>query len=71
MTENADDPPRPPDSLALQRAESALRDAHAAAETSPDEQAPLLAEAQARLADLLAERVDSPAQAPSATPDQS
>lgn len=71
MTET-DDAARPPDSPALQRAESAIRDAQAAAEAGPAEQAPLLAEAQARLADLLAERADSqpPPPTPSPTPDQ-
>lgn len=55
MTHPSDGPARPPDSPALQRAESALDEAATAVGRSPAEQAPLLAAAQARLAELLVE----------------
>jgi hypothetical protein len=62
MTEPVDGPPRPADSPALRRAEAALSAAAAAATSTPTEQAPLLADAQVRLAELLAEAptADSP-----------
>lgn len=55
MIEPLDGPPRPADTPALQRAEAALSAADAVAASSPAEQAPLLADAQVRLAELLAE----------------
>jgi hypothetical protein len=54
-------PARPPESPALSKAEAALAEAEAVGGASPAEQVPLLAAAQAALAELLAEEpVDRP-----------